>query len=231
MHIKKCAACGSPRTKRNGNFRGTQRYRCNGCGVQFVHDTRVSPATLWHAFAHEHATVPVLAKRYRIDERTVRRKLDEFELPVITPAPRIMVAVIDATRVGSSWILAVRDPARRETVYAHEVSVESTSAYQMAHRELTMQGFTFSAIVTDGRFVDVDWLFPGIPLQMCHFHQEQIVIRYLTLNPKLEAGIELACTPEMEKEAVRIFQFNIKDYGKSKRIQERAEVHCRALSY
>jgi len=26
---------------------------------------------------------------------------------------------------------------------------------------------------------------------MCHFHQEQIVIRYLTLNPKLKAGIEL----------------------------------------
>ncbi len=26
---------------------------------------------------------------------------------------------------------------------------------------------------------------------MCHFHQEQIVIRYLTLHPKLEAGIEL----------------------------------------
>ena len=59
----------------------------------------------------------------------------------------------------------------------------------MAHRELVAQGFSFSAIVTDGRFVDVDWLFPGIPLQMCHFHQEQIVIRYL--NPKLEAGIEL----------------------------------------
>ena len=26
---------------------------------------------------------------------------------------------------------------------------------------------------------------------MCHFHQEQIVIRYLTLSPKLNAGIEL----------------------------------------
>jgi hypothetical protein len=61
----------------------------------------------------------------------------------------------------------------------------------MAHAELVRCGFTFSGIVTDGRFVAVDWLFPGIPLQMCHFHQEQIVIRYLTLNPKLPAGIEL----------------------------------------
>ncbi len=27
--------------------------------------------------------------------------------------------------------------------------------------------------------------------QMCHFHQKQIITRYLTNNPKWEAGIEL----------------------------------------
>lgn len=102
-----------------------------------------------------------------------------------------MVAVMDATRVGSSWILAIRDPVRGETVYAHEVAHESTSAYQAAHTELKKLGFTFSGIITDGRFVAVEWLFPGIPIQMCHFHQEQIIVRYLTLNPKLPAGVEL----------------------------------------
>lgn len=102
-----------------------------------------------------------------------------------------MVAVMDATRVGYAWILAVRDPEERETVYAQEISVESTSAYQRAYADLTHQGFIFAAIVSDGRFVAVEWLFPGIPVQMCHYHMEQIVIRYLTLNPKLEAGIEL----------------------------------------
>ena len=102
-----------------------------------------------------------------------------------------MVAVMDATRVGRTWIFAVRDPKRGETVYTREVAHESTSVYQLAHADLKEKGFVFSAIVTDGRFVAVDWLFPGIPLQMCHFHQIQIVIRYLTLNPKLPAGIEL----------------------------------------
>lgn len=61
----------------------------------------------------------------------------------------------------------------------------------MAYTDMKGKGFSFSAIVSDGRFVALQWLFPGIPIQMCHFHQEQIVIRYLTLNPKLEAGIEL----------------------------------------
>lgn len=156
-----------------------------------MHDTSVSPETLWDEFSNEYATVPVLVRRYNISESTAHRRLDEYILPEVNPTPRTMVAVMDATRVGYSWILAVRDTKEKETVYAQEVSVESTLAYQEAYAHLTERGFVFSAIVSDGRFVAVEWLFPGIPVQMCHYHMEQIVIRYLTLNPKLEAGIEL----------------------------------------
>lgn len=146
---------------------------------------------MWNEFAHEHATVSTLVRRHAISESTVHRRLDAYVLPEINPKPRIMVAIMDATRVGGRWILAVRDPHIPETVYAHEHDVESTSAYQMAYADLTEKGFAFTAIVTDGRFVAVDWLFPGIPLQMCHYHQLQIVVRYLTLNPILPASIEL----------------------------------------
>lgn len=159
--------------------------------MQFVHDTSVSPKTLWSEFSNEHATVPVLIRRYDISKSTVQRRLDSYTLPYSNPTPRTMVAVMDATRVGYAWILAVRDPEERETIYAKEISFESTSSYQEAYADLTRQGFVFAAIVSDGRFVAIPWLFPGIPVQMCHYHQEQIVIRYLTLNPKLEAGIEL----------------------------------------
>lgn len=159
--------------------------------MQFVHDTRVSATTLWQEFAFEHATVPVISKRHHISKSTVHRRLDDYALDEPHPVPRIMVAVIDATKVGWVWTLVVRDPHAKENVYAREVSSETTFAYQEAHARLTRQGFSFSAIVSDGRFVAVPWLFPGIPVQMCHFHQEQIVIRYLTQNPKLEAGVEL----------------------------------------
>jgi hypothetical protein len=102
-----------------------------------------------------------------------------------------MVAVIDATKAGASWLLAVRDPHAHETVYAEEILSETTFAYQAAHVQCRARGLSFSAIVCDGRFVAVPWLFPGIPIQMCHFHMEQIVMRYTTLNPQLEAGREL----------------------------------------
>lgn len=159
--------------------------------MQFVIDTSASSETLWHSFAHEHATVSVLEERYKLPERTIRRRLDAYELPPFDPAPRIMVAVIDATKVGYSWMLAVRDPHERQNVYVQEISSETTFAYQEARDDLYARGFSFSAVVCDGRFVAVPWLFPNTPIQMCHFHQEQIVIRYLTRNPKLEAGIEL----------------------------------------
>ena len=45
-------------------------------------------------------------------------------------------------------------------------------------------------MVLDGKR-GVKQVFNDISVQMCHFHQKQIVRRYLTNNPKLEASIEL----------------------------------------
>jgi hypothetical protein len=159
--------------------------------VQFVHDTSVSAETVWYAFSQEYATFKTLERRYHISISTIQRRLDEYTLPVPLPTPRTMVAIIDATRIRPTWILVVRDPDEQETVYAKEIDVESTASYQIAYDHLKQKGFIITAVVTDGRFVDVEWLFPGIPIQMCHYHQEQIVMRYLTLNPKLLSSIEL----------------------------------------
>ncbi len=101
-----------------------------------------------------------------------------------------MVAIMDASKVGTEWIFVVRDPYAKENVYLAIVQTESTACYQLALQTLQEQGFTITAIVGDGK-VAVSWLFRGIPSQMCHFHQKQIVIKCLTLNPLLPAGVEL----------------------------------------
>jgi len=87
-------------------------------------------------------------------------------------------------------MLVIRDPHAHENVYVKEVSTEATSDYQIARAELLRQGFVFTAFVGDGR-VAVPWLFSDIPVQMCHFHQKEIVVRYTTLHPELPAGQEL----------------------------------------
>ena len=101
-----------------------------------------------------------------------------------------MVAIADATKIGNGWLLVVRDPNTHENVYCREIFSETTSNYQQARAELEQAGFVFTAFVGDGR-VAVPWLFSDIPVQMCHFHQEQIVISYTTQKPDLPAGQEL----------------------------------------
>lgn len=117
----------------------------------------------------------------------------EYTLPPFEPTPRPIVAVADATYFGKmrSWgMLVVRDPKEGENLFWEEIWRESPSNYQHAIWELERQGFIIQALVIDGRN-GVREAFPDIPVQMCQFHQIQIVTRYLTKHPKLPAGQEL----------------------------------------
>lgn len=187
---KKCPDCASLLTKKNGHFRGKQRYLCTSCGIQFVHNTKPSPETLWYEHTEHHQTVDALSERFHLSEKTVRTYLDAFELPPWVPVPRTMVAVADATMIGDSWILVIRDPHAHENVYSKEIVTEATSDYQEGFRYLEEQQFIITAVVGDGRIM-IPWLFPKVLMQMCHFHQEQIVVRYLTRKPELPASKEL----------------------------------------
>ena len=131
-----------------------------------------------------------LVRRYGMSEKWIRGRLDQHQVPEYKPKPRYMVAIGDATKIGETWFLAIRDPNAHENVYFTEVFAETTSAYQLARQRLEEQGIIFIAFVGDGR-VAVPWLFSDIPVQMCHFHQEQIIVRYTTLKPELPAGQEL----------------------------------------
>jgi hypothetical protein len=106
-----------------------------------------------------------------------------------TPQPVVVIA--DVTFFKRSFgILVIRAPHLKKNLYVQEVQSESINTYRQGRRELESMGYTINAIVLDGR-PGVRQLFADIPAQMCHFHQKQIITRYLTNNPKLEAGIEL----------------------------------------
>ncbi|MDO8729545.1 MAG: hypothetical protein Q7K26_06755 [bacterium] len=189
-----CPKCASRLVKKNGRFRGIQRYKCAECSTQFQTTKKKDPSRirekLWFDFCFRYSTVDTLKEKYRKSEKWVRNQLKLYEPPQKEPLPRAMVAIMDASKVGNEWIFVVRDPHAKENVYMSTVPCESTFCYQIAFKTLTEQGFTITAIVGDGK-VAVSWLFKGIPSQMCHFHQKQIVVRCITLNPLLPAGVEL----------------------------------------
>jgi hypothetical protein len=62
--------------------------------------------------------------------------------------------------------------------------------YVEARRYLEAAGFNIQAVVLDAKH-GIKEVFSDLVVQICQYHQQQIVRRYLTANPKTGAGLEL----------------------------------------
>lgn len=84
-------------------------------------------------------------------------------------------------------IAVARSPLLKKNLAWAMAPTESSDIYRTLRWHLWLQGFELQAAVIDGRpgLIEVFW---DVPIQMCHFHQIQIITRYLTTRPKLEAG-------------------------------------------
>lgn len=87
-------------------------------------------------------------------------------------------------------MLVFRSWDLKQNLYWTEVTTETAAVYQEARAILEELGYTFEAMILDGR-KGIREVFADIPVQVCHFHQQAAIKRYLTSRPKLQAGIEL----------------------------------------
>lgn len=126
--------------------------------------------------------------------------------------PSGLVMVADVTFFRCYGFLVFRSPKLKKNLYFKAIPYETISEYWLGRLAVERKGFKISAIVLDGR-PGVRNLFSDIPVQMCHFHQKQITRRYLTSNPKLQAGIELKCIADTLCYAEeRDFSHQLKDW-------------------
>nr|WP_253342501.1 hypothetical protein [Neisseria sp. HSC-16F19] len=72
-------------------------------------------------------------------------------------------------------------------VHTQYVTHETAELYHQGLLAVIDKGIDIQSITADG-FKGIATLFPDIPFQMCQFHQQQIIRRYLTRRPKSEAG-------------------------------------------
>ena len=84
--------------------------------------------------------------------------------------------------------LVIRDWYRQKNIYFKRIPYETIGDYVSAIEILEAWGFIIDGIVVDGRKGVFEALSDKYPVQMCQFHQKQIVRRYLTNKPKTEAG-------------------------------------------
>lgn len=104
-----------------------------------------------------------------------------------------MILILDATFFGRGYgILMARNPEC--VLYWQEIATESVEEYERCLAQLDVMDYRFSAFVVDGRPGVRQLLlrkYPGIPIQLCQFHQIQIVRRYIPMRAKTEAAREL----------------------------------------
>lgn len=97
---------------------------------------------------------------------------------------------MDTSYFGSFGVMVFRDYYKRKNILWGFVVHEKLGFYVDGINKLKSMGWEILGIVCDGKR-GLFSAFGPIPVQMCQYHQTAIVTRYITKNPKLEAGKQL----------------------------------------
>jgi hypothetical protein len=121
----------------------------------------------------------------------VRQQLDKSQPKGFYLHPQPVIGIADVTFWSREYgVLVVRAADLKQNLCWLEVKTETAAAYQEARSILEDLGFTFQAIVLDGK-PGIKEVFSGIPIQHCQFHQIKSINHYLTRRPKLQPAKEL----------------------------------------
>jgi hypothetical protein len=159
-------------------------------------------------------------------DKTVIIKRKEFS--------SIAVVVMDTTYFGRGFgVMVFKNSLDGVVLYKQYVRYETNALYLSGISEIRRRGIDIQAIVCDGR-QGLFGLFGDIPMQMCQFHQVQIVQRYLTRKPKTQAAIELKkLTLKLTKQSKEDFVNNLNNWYLrwSDYLNERSKSHVTAKTY
>jgi hypothetical protein len=103
-------------------------------------------------------------------------------------------------------VAVIRAPRFKKNLAWKDSLTENADIYHALRWQIEKQDFEIEAAVIDGRpgLFEVFW---DVPIQMCQFHQMQIMTRYLTTRPKLVAGQTLRhiglCIPRSNEDEMR----------------------------
>jgi hypothetical protein len=166
-------------------------YKCYACGKQFRGGIRIDPYEIWQEYTQGKQTYSQLAQDNRCSVKTIQRKLDSIGIEKQRTFPMKVNILMDTTYFGRKWgVMVFKDSISGQCLYKQYVKNETNKLYYQGIVEIVRRGISVQAITCDGRKGLIK-LFTDIPIQMCQFHQLQIITRYLTRKPKTAAAIEL----------------------------------------
>lgn len=197
-NTKHCPHCHCSTVVKFGKRNGRQRYRCKICKTVWSSIKRPGKLsqTIWDDFVFRGFRIEDLVDKYDLSKNTIRKILNEYTVPpIIPPLDDHPVIAMDCTYFGREYgLLIVIDVHTGDCLYCQEIGhYETIMDYQRAIMCLRNEYHIYpKACVTDGKKGMYSMLeYYHIKPQFCHFHQLQIVNKYLTKKPVLEPNIEL----------------------------------------
>lgn len=146
---------------------------------------------LFKEYVWKRQTVHQLAITYGRSEKWIREQLDQAKPQGFYLHPQPIIGIADCTFWSRQYgVLVIRAADLKQNLYWLEVTAETALRYREARTILEELGFTFQAIVLDGK-PGIKEVLTGIPIQHCQFHQIKTINKYLTRRPKLQAAKEL----------------------------------------
>ena len=175
-------------------MRGKQRYRCSHCKHQFVPSIKQLKwiYSAYQDYSVGKQTLSELALKYNKSTRTLRRYFDQYSAQVTSASalPTPINLILDATFFGrTDGVFVFR--ANKKNLAWYFIETETLHVVQKGIMDLEQQGVSFKSFTIDGRKGVIRLLqtcYRGIPIQLCQFHQAQIIRRYITQTPKTECG-------------------------------------------
>ncbi len=188
----RCLVCGSTHTKKNGVRRCVQLYKCQDCGYQFRGRVEVSEDVLWNAYLQEKQTISELSERFGMSVSTIKRRLQGVRREWVQPSLSGEGFVhLDVTYWGRSFgVLLALDSRTGIPLYMAFVRSETVKDYVDAVSSMEERDYSIRGLIIDGK-QSLFRTFSEYRVQMCQFHMQQIVRRYLTLSPRILASREL----------------------------------------
>lgn len=192
MNRKQCPFCGSVSCIRKGFQGGHQRWKCKQCLKKFQANKTAPPSKeeLFCLYVFNKQTLTEIESEYGVRTKEVQRYFDSVVLPEKKHRPRPVALCADATFFGSFGVIVFRDQKEKENLWWAFCDEEWTLYYERGKNILLTLGYTFTSITADG-LPGLPAVFSGIPFQYCHFHAKKNITKYLTKNPKTDAGVAL----------------------------------------
>ena len=188
-------------------------YSCKDCGRQFQGGLRINNISLWNDYLTANRTISDLSTLYKCSERTIRCRLSLVVDSFTATYPKSAVIILDTTYFSRIltlfWLAFVaviildttyfsrtfgvmffQDASSGKILYRKFVKNETNRDYLDGLRYIAERGTIIKAVVCDGH-VGLLQAISFCPVQVCQFHQFQIIRRILTNNPHLPTGVEL----------------------------------------